>query len=189
MARRKSRDNLQRAARIQIQRLDRYVRSRPQYKYLSMRILRLKFILNTEAHEKYIRLAYDLLSEETLVADKVGGLHILLLIRDVLVDHGTEVRNNKAAAPSLEHRYQVIKTMAQVHPMCPIKRKLPQQIEFLQVAGADMEALALIMYLEDKLVKDGKILKDDRLPQDHQVYEVNGEVEKCLNDLRMLHLS
>ena len=189
MAKRKLRDNLQRAARIQMLRLERYVRARPHHRYLSMRLLRLKFLLDTEVHEKYIREAYDILSEKAPAADKVGGLHILLVVRDVLIEHGESVRANKASAPSLETRYTILKTRNEVHPMCPIKRKLPQQIEFLQVLGADMEAMAIMLYCEQRLVKDGLILEDEKIKATNAIFEVNNEAEKCLNDLRMIHLS
>ena len=189
MARRRNSDNLHQAARLQLLRLTRYVRARPEYRFHSMRLQRLRLILDEAAHIKFIEEAYDILAAGSKAADLVGGLHVLLVVRDVLLDHGIDMRSNIAAPSAVDHRFTILKSRDQVHPMCPIKRKLPRQIEYLQKLGAEMEGIAITLFLESKLIKNETITKAQSFGSDHVFHAINPEAEKALNDLWMIHLS
>ena len=189
MARRKSSDNLQRAARVSIQRMTKYVKIRPQFRYYSLRIQRMNFLL-ADDHSEFIDQAYETIHANSLAANLVGGSHILLVIREKLIKHAKDLKANKIlTTPSADHLFEPIKTKNEVHPMCPIKRKLPQQVEFLQIVAAEMEAIAQTLFMEKQLLKQGSIVKDQMIGTDHVIFKLNPQIEKCLNDLRMIHLS
>ena len=188
MARGKNKDNLQRASRLQNHILDKYIKVRPQYKYLSLRIQRMNFLLDEAKHQELLDQAYDIFIMGSLAADLVNGLSVLLHIRDKLTDHGHELRQGtKNVTPSIEGLFKPFKTRKQVHPMCPIKSKIPQQTEFLQIVASQMETIALILWLEEKLLDQGKIL--EVLPKEHKIFKVNPMAEKKLNDMRMITVS
>ena len=189
MARRKLRDNLHRAARNQAARLDKYQNLRPQVKFASMRIKRMEFLLDNGLHQKFIKQAYNLMFENTLAGRLMGGLRVLQIVRDVLLNLGLEVRSNSAASPSFDNKFQALKLRSEVHPFCPLMRKLPQQIEMLQMVASEMESFAIMLYVDEKLVKSGQLQDNNRFQSIDYVFVVNKAVEKALNDLRMIRLS
>ena len=154
-----------------------------------MRIKRLELINDEEKHRKYVNKAYDVLFNNTIAGRLICGLGVLQIVRDVIIKHAVDVRHNPEVNPSFQNRFVPIKTKAEVHPMCPIMKKLPQQKEMLQLVASEMETFALILYMEDILASRGQIQKNDRFQEIDAIFKVNKAVEKSLNDLRMIKVS
>ena len=149
----------------------------------SMRQLHRRFVKNEEKHTESLNKAkrQAILSSEA--TSHLWGSFVVIHVTNCLQEAGTEARTKKKVhKPRI---YDLIRVKGDLHSRSRFKRVCKTQISLLQKVGAEIEAFALIYYMED-IMPSGVPLIDEFGRDIHGLFSFSEEVEINLNDLRVM---
>ena len=170
-------------------RLESYKNERPQLIYMSMRQKSNQFIRDEKAFKDSVEEVYDHIAAKSAAASKSCGLQILLIVRQVLLDYGQEMRDT-GKAKVVQHRFKNLRVPTEIPSTNKhYRRKCKKQKILFQTLAADFEAMSLILYLENRMVKSRIIHEDDKLKMEDALFTLNVKAEESLDDLRMILLA
>ena len=156
-------------------------------RYRSIRLMRKNMLQDNEAHVTALGKALQKLTSNSEAAIKVNGINVLMNVRTAQIDHARKFRENPnpGANPGI-HVFEPLINEGELHSMSPLKRKVRFQIEQLQYLGADFEAVTLIYYLEDRMIKERTMTEEQRLRVKSRLLKLTPKGEYYLNELRSL---
>ena len=156
-------------------------------RYRSIRLMRKSMFLDQEAYEVAINKALAQVTSNSEAAAKVHGINVLFEIRTKQIAHATKFRNKASpgGSPGV-HSFEPIVTEAQIHSMSSLKRKLRFQRDQIQFLSADFEAIVLIFFLEDNMIKEGVMNDEKRLKTTSKLLKLSPKGEYNLNEVRSL---
>ena len=153
----------------------------------STRKLHREFVMEEDLHENLIRQAYDVSALASENHDRISGLRVLLHVRDGLIAGGERVRRMKIKhyQPRL---YTLLNVKEDLSRTTRYKDILKSQVSLLQMVGAEMEAIALVLYIDRKFPSGLELIDDDGFDLTGFLKLTNG-VDIILNDLRAMTIS
>ena len=167
--------------------LEKFRERHPTLRFRSIRLMRKNMLLSQVEHTSALGEALAKMTSNSEAAVKCNGINVLFHIRTKHLEHANKFRNsqNPASSPGL-HRFEVMVAENEIHSMSTKKRKLRFQLQQLQYLSADFEAVALIYYLESKMIQEGIMTEEQRLRPKSKLLKLTPKGEYYLNELRDL---
>ena len=181
-------DTLSIATEIYDDKVEEYRDFRPTLQLPSTRVAAEKFKREPWLHKSYVRTATRLASIQTDSADKPGGMECLYHIRDEIITSGAEYREN----PIPSKRELKIANIIEHHEMLDesiMLRKWRNQKTYLKVVASELEAMALALYMDHKLLEKKKIEKKDKITKCSRIWKFSRFSERNLDIIRHLYVS
>ena len=161
---------------------DKYLKVRPYYEKSSMRNKRKKLMADENEFEDNLDLTCAHIIATNKIAKKIGGRETITYVRDCLLRHSHDFRHNGP----LKNRQHIFKDMVHpddMHPASGLGHHLAGQKIKLQLLAADIEAMLLIRFLDNRLRIKGVI--PETIDKGHDIYKLHPEAEDALISLRL----
>ena len=182
------RDNLSIVTDRQNHRLEKFRKRRPLFEFMSFRIKMAQFLEDEAGYDSYIAKSRSHLEAKLPAAAKTGGHAVLMYVQNALIGHADRKRTDPKGYQSV-HVLDDLKMKNDIPEHNPYKDLCHKQKRYLQVLAAEMGTIGFIKYMEQSLVQAEVITKDQKIGDNDVVYELNRYPNKCLDHLRILHLS
>ena len=179
-------DHLQQVHGLQTRKLDTYLDLRVDNRFRSRRNLKREFDLDPN-HSRIIEDAFDKLVPYSQAVNMNEGHRVMIHVKDALIS-AAAIRKRLYSRSRSSRIYDNIKTVAQLHRHSPLKHVCASQVGIYQIIGSELEAMALIIYMEEKAPSG--------VPLEHKInfqkvdiyglFTLSEDAERALNFARVM---
>ena len=157
----------------------------PLIDHLSIRNQREMFLKDSALHPKYVRKAANDLAKKTESSAREGGLRVINHLKDGIVSAGNRYRQQPCASRRLQ-RVTILKEKEDMVENSYMNKRWRHQKTYLRVVTAEIEALALIYFIDHGLLKKKKIAKRHLITRNHGLVTFSRFSERNLDIARHL---
>ena len=179
-------DHLQQIHGLQTCKLDTYLDLRVDNRFHSRRNLKCEFDLDPD-HSCIIEDAFDKMVPYSQAVNLNGGHRVLIHIKDSLIS-AAAARKRFYSRSRSTLVYDKIKTVAQLHRHSPLKHVCTSQVGIYQMIGSELEAMALIIYMEEKAPSGVPLEHHNNFHKIdiYGLFTLSEDVERALNFARVM---
>ena len=170
------------------QKISEYLDTHRGIRIQSVRVYRGNFLKESILHKAYLKMATRMAARQTKTSEKPGGTEALIFIRDQLISSGEEYRRD----PKPSRRQPKIGLLVNREDMLDesiMGRKWRHQKTYLRVVAAEIEAMAVALYIDHKLLERKLIEKRDKITKDSLIWKFSRLSERNLDIIRHLYVS
>ena len=143
-----------------------------------------KAILGVD-YEDYLDSVIDYVKANNEVAKQHAAHEVLDYVKEALLKHA---KNNREGTDMM-FTANIFDPMTLetdfIHPWSNLHQFLPDQKHMLQLLGADLESQTLVKFMDDQLLKSRKIIAEEKLPDDHEIFIMKDSAYKAFDYLRI----
>ena len=181
-------DQLSVVTEIFDEKIEEYRATHPNVRHPSNRAMRIEFMKSAKLHKSYVTSAVRMAARQTKSAEKPGGMAVLLHVKNHLISSGEAYR----ADPKPSLRNPGIPKMIEKNEMLDesiMLKRWRHQITYLRVVAAEVEAMALALFLDHKLLEQGTIQKNQKITKCSKIWKFSRFSERNIDLVRHLYVS
>ena len=134
-------------------------------KFVSMGQKRIQMLRNETEHLRCLNKAFELVMASSKAANKKGGVLLLKKVQESLVVHRRRFSHFEEMTPLVDYPRPVLVKKSEIHYMTSRFGQVRFQKDYLFDIAADLEAIALIKFLEARMIEDGTLKPNGALKE------------------------
>ena len=182
-----STNHLQRCHKLQEMIIDKYIEVTNRPRPRSMRQLYRQYVNDDRKHRHCLQKAQTQAIRSSEATSKLFGMFVIIHIKNCLEESGENTRTKRTKVHQ-SRIYDLIRKRGDLHTHTRFGDVCKAQISFLQKIGAELEAFAIINFMEE-VNPSGVELFDEFNRDIFGLFKFSEEVEIDLNDVRVMYNS